>query len=65
MLKFPDGFLWGTATAAYQIEGGHDADGKGRVDLGHVLAHAGQDRRTARPATSPAITTTATATTSR
>lgn len=28
-LRFPKGFLWGAATASYQIEGAHDADGKG------------------------------------
>lgn len=26
---FPTDFLWGSASAAYQIEGAHDADGKG------------------------------------
>lgn len=28
-MKFPDKFLWGGATAANQIEGGYDLDGKG------------------------------------
>ena len=28
-LKFPNNFLWGTATSAYQIEGAFQADGRG------------------------------------
>ncbi|GGP21099.1 glycoside hydrolase family 1 protein [Silvimonas iriomotensis] len=29
LTPFPQGFLWGAASAAYQVEGAHDADGKG------------------------------------
>ncbi len=29
MLEFPPGFVWGSATSSYQIEGGADVDGRG------------------------------------
>lgn len=36
--QFPDGFLWGGATAANQLEGAYDVDGRGlaNVDLSPV-----------------------------
>jgi beta-glucosidase len=39
MRRFPDGFLWGTATAAYQIEGAHAADGRG-PSIWDTFSHA-------------------------
>ncbi|MBC7789902.1 MAG: beta-glucosidase [Anaerolineae bacterium] len=38
LLRFPDGFLWGAATSAYQIEGSPLADGAGASNW-HRFAH--------------------------
>ncbi|KAM9331566.1 cytosolic beta-glucosidase-like [Gastrophryne carolinensis] len=40
---FPDSFAWGTATAAYQIEGAWNADGKG-PSVWDTFSHQGGDR---------------------
>ena len=53
---FPAGFLWGTATAAYQIEGAVSEDGRG-PSIWDTFTHLERSATTT-TATSPTITTT-------
>lgn len=34
--KFPDGFMWGTATASYQVEGAWNVSGEWNRSISHV-----------------------------
>ena len=62
---FPTDFIWGAATASYQIEGAAHEDGRGESVWDRFCGDARARCETATAARSRATSTTATATTSR
>ena len=40
---FPKDFLWGSASAAYQIEGAYAEDGKGMTNWDEFVRNSGED----------------------
>lgn len=53
MTNFPENFLWGASSSAFQIEGGWDEDGKGMTVADYNSFKRSDKRRTARwPVTS-------------